>query len=252
MSNEFKEKTVIVTGAGNGIGRAIAIAFAKEGANVVVSDVSKEVGEETVEIIRKESGEAIFIKADVGNGSEIKELVKKTVSTFGRLDYAVNNAGIEGEVAPIADYPEEIWDSVIRINLKGVWLGLKYQIPAILETGGGAIVNIASMEGIIAFPGLSPYVAAKHGVNGITKAVALEYMKAGVRVNSICPGVIDTKMIDRLTEEVPQVDDLVTLSPAGRKGRPEEIAEAAVWLCSNKASFVNGHTLVVDGGYVIQ
>ena len=252
MSNEFKEKTVIVTGAGNGIGRAIAIAFANEGANVVVSDVSKEGGEETVEIIRKESGEAIFIKADVGNGSEIKELVKKTVSTFGRLDYAVNNAGIEGEVAPIADYPEEIWDSVIRINLKGVWLGLKYQIPAILETGGGAIVNIASMEGIIAFPGISPYVAAKHGVNGITKAVALEYMKAGVRVNSICPGIIDTKMINRLTEEVPQVDDLVTLSPAGRKGRPEEIAEAAVWLCSNKASFVNGHTLVVDGGYVIQ
>ena len=252
MSNEFKEKTVIVTGAGNGIGRAIAIAFANEGANVVVSDVSKEGGEETVEIIRKESGEAIFIKADVGNGSEIKELVKKTVSTFGRLDYAVNNAGIEGEVAPIADYPEEIWDSVIRISLKGVWLGLKYQIPAILETGGGAIVNIASMEGIIAFPGISPYVAAKHGVNGITKAVALEYMKAGVRVNSICPGVIDTKMIDRLTDELPQVDDLVTLSPAGRKGRPEEIAQAAVWLCSNKASFVNGHTLVVDGGYVIQ
>jgi NAD(P)-dependent dehydrogenase (short-subunit alcohol dehydrogenase family) len=252
MSNEFKGKTVIVTGAGNGIGRAIAIAFANEGTNVVVSDISKEGGEETVEIIKKKNEEAIFIKADVGNGSEIKELVKKTVSTFGRLDYAVNNAGIEGEVAPIADYSEEIWDRVIRINLKGVWLGLKYQIPAILETGGGAIVNIASMEGIIAFPYVSPYVAAKHGVNGITKAAALEYMKAGVRVNSVCPGPIDTKMLGRLTEEVPQIDDLVNMSPAGRKGRPEEIAQAAIWLCSTKASFVNGHTLVVDGGYVIQ
>lgn len=253
MSGLFDGKTALVTGAAGGIGRATAVTFAEKGAGIVVSDISVEGGEETVRIIKGMGGEAIFVKADVSKSTEVEALVKASVDRFGRLDAAVNNAGIEGNPLPIADCPEEEWDKVISVNLKGVWLCMKHEIVRMRKQGGGAIVNIASIEGLIAFPGLSPYVGSKHGVNGITKTAALEYAAENIRVNSVCPGVIDTEMIDRLHSPLGEgLDTIIEMSPAARKGTPEEIAKAAVWLCSDEASFVNGHHMVVDGGFIIQ
>jgi NAD(P)-dependent dehydrogenase (short-subunit alcohol dehydrogenase family) len=252
QQHQLENKVAVITGGSSGIGKATALAFARENAKVVVSDISVEAAEETVRMIEALGSEATFVKADVAKESEIKALIQATVEAYGSLDCAVNNAGIEGDVIPIAESPLEDWERVIRINLTGVWLSMKYEIQQMLRQGGGAIVNMASMEGLIAFPGISPYVASKHGVNGITKTAALEYSQAKIRVNSVCPGVIDTGMIDRLEKPVPEIETLVAMSPAGRKGRPEEIAEAVIWLCSDAASFVNGHTMMVDGGYVIQ
>ncbi len=252
MAEQFDGKVALVTGSGNGIGRATALAFAREKARIVVSDIDAEAGEETVRMIQGLGSEAIFVKADVGEESDIRALVEAAVKAYGALDCAVNNAGIEGEVLPIADNPVENWERVLRINLTGVWLSMKYEIRQMLKQGGGAIVNMASIEGLIAFPGASPYVAAKHGVNGITKTAALELMQANIRVNSVCPGFIDTAMVDRIKTPVPELEAVISMSPAGRKGRPDEIAEAVIWLCSDKASFVSGHTLTVDGAYVVQ
>ena len=252
MAGQFDGKVALVTGSGNGIGRATALAFAREKARIVVSDIDVEAGEETVRMIQALGAEAAFVKADVAEESDIKALVEASVKAYGSLDCAVNNAGIEGDILPIAENPVENWERVIRINLTGVWLSMKYEIQQMLKQGGGAIVNMASIEGLIAFPGASPYVAAKHGVNGITKTAALELMQSNIRVNSVCPGFIDTAMVDRLVTPVPEIEDVIAMSPAARRGRPEEIAEAVIWLCSDRASFVSGHTMAVDGGYVVQ
>lgn len=246
-------KVAIVTGAASGIGRASAQAFAREGAKVIVSDVVVEGGEETVKMIKASGGEATFVRCDVAKTADVEALVKAAVDTYGKLDCANNNAGIEGPMAPTADYAEADWDRVIAINLKGVWLSMKHEIRAMLATGGGAIVNTSSIAGLVGFQGLTAYSASKFGVNGITKVAALEYAKAGIRVNSVCPGVIQTPMVDRLVAAHPEMEPaLIAGTPLGRVGQPMEIAEAVLWLCSDKASFATGHNMVVDGAFTAQ
>jgi len=251
MAGRVDGKVALVTGGGSGIGRATALVFAREGAKVVVADIVVAGGEETVRLIKAAGGEAVFIKADVSKAAEVEALVKKTVETHGRLDCAFNNAGIEGEVAQTPNCTEENWDRTIAINLKGVWLCLKYEIPQMLKQGGGAIVNTASVAGLVGFQGTPAYVASKHGVAGLTKTAALEYAKAGIRVNAVCPGVIHTPMVERAFSASPQMAEAaIAMEPVGRLGKPEEIAEAVVWLCSDAASFVTGLPMVVDGGLV--
>ncbi|MFO8101313.1 MAG: SDR family oxidoreductase [Dehalococcoidia bacterium] len=246
-------KVALVTGAGAGIGRAAALAFAREGANVVVSDVIVDGGEETVKQVQESGGEATFVRTDVSRSADVEAMVKKTIDTYGRLDYAANNAGINGPITALADCTEEDWDKVMGVNLKGVWLCMKYEIPWMLEAGGGAIVNTASMAGIVGFPAQPPYVTSKHGVIGLTRTAALDYGSRGIRVNAVCPGVIHTTMVESLLDTIPDIiDSLNKQAPVGRIGQPGEIAEAIVWLCSDAASFVTGHALAVDGGYVIQ
>jgi NAD(P)-dependent dehydrogenase (short-subunit alcohol dehydrogenase family) len=253
MAGRVEGKVALVTGGGSGIGRATALAFAREGAKVVVADVVAEGGEETVRLIKAAGGEAIFVKADVATAAEVEALVKKAVDTYGRLDCAFNNAGIEGEIGQTADCTEENWDRVVDIDLKGVWLCMKYEIPQMLKQGSGAIVNTASVAGLVGFQGIPAYVAAKHGVNGLTKTAALEYAKSGIRVNAVCPGVIHTPMVERAFKANPQMAESATaIEPVGRLGKPEEIAEAVVWLCSDAASFVTGLPMAVDGGLVAQ
>lgn len=249
----FDEKVAIVTGASTGIGRATALAFAREGARGVVADVPVAGGDETVRLIKKAGGQATFVKTDVSKTADVKVMVQEAVRTYGRLDCAFNNAGIEGAAAPIVDNTEENFDRVIGINLKGVWLCMKYEIPEMLKQKGGAIVNCSSIAGLVGFPGITPYVASKHGVVGLTKTAALEYAKSGIRVNAVCPGVIRTPMIERFTGGKAEAEAQLTAGePVGRMGAPEEIAEAVVWLCSDAASFVTGHPMVVDGGWVAQ
>ncbi|MGJ8590408.1 MAG: SDR family oxidoreductase [Yoonia sp.] len=249
-------KVALVTGSGAGIGRATALKFAEEGAKVVVSDINRLGGEETVSLITTGGGEAVFVKADVSKPDEVNVLISEAVNAFGRLDCACNNAGIEGKIAPLADQSVEDFDQVLSINLRGVFLCLQAEIRQML-TGGGTIVNLASVAGLIGFPGLSPYVATKHGVNGLTKNAALEYGKNGIRVNSVCPGGIDTRMLDSLAEQSTggaqsSHEMMDPLHPIGRIGTPEEVAELIVWLCSPRASFVTGANIPVDGGYVAQ
>jgi len=253
MAGLVTGKVALVTGASSGIGRASALAFAREGARVVVADVSVEGGEETVRLIQQNGGEAVFVKTDVSQAGEVEALIARAVATYGRLDCAYNNAGIEGSAATTIDYAEEPWDRVIAINLKGVWLCMKYEIPQMLKQGGGAIVNTSSAAGLVGTRGGAAYVASKHGVIGLTRTAALEYAKAGVRVNAICPGAIDTPMMGRIIGQRPQrAERMAAAEPVGRMGRPEEIAEAVVWLCSPAASFVTGHAMAVDGGMTAQ
>lgn len=243
----------IVTGASTGIGRAAARRYAEEGSRVVAADVNAEEGERTVEMIEDGGGEATFVEADVSDPTEVEATVDAALETYGGLDFAFNNAGIEGKTALAADQPLDNWEQVIGVNLKGVFLGMKYQIPAMLEDGGGAIVNNSSIAGVVGYQGLTPYVASKHGVLGLTKTAAAEYSREGVRVNAICPGVIDTPMVERAKEASPEmIEQTEAATPIGRLGEPEEIGDAAVWLCSDDASFVTGESLVVDGGYVTQ
>ena len=249
----FENKVALVTGGGSGIGRACALAFAREGAKVVVADVMERGGEETVQMIREAGGESIFVKTDVSKAADVEALVKRAVDTYGRLDCGINNAGIEGINAPTADYTEENWNRVININLKGVWLCMKYEIPEMQKQGGGAIVNMASVAGLVGFQGMPAYCASKGGIIQLTKVAALEYAKAGIRVNAVCPGVIRTPMVERLTGGNPETEAQFTvMEPVGRMGTPEEIAESVVWLCSDAASFVTGHPMVVDGGLTAQ
>lgn len=254
MPDQLREKVALVTGAGSGIGRATALAAAGEGAKVLVSDVAVEGGEETVRQIEAAGGEAAFVRADVSKAAEVEALVKSAVETFGRLDCAVNNAGIEGALAPTADYPEEDWERVLAVNLTGVYLCMKHEIPRMLEAGGGSIVNVASILGMVGFATAPAYTAAKHGVVGLSKVAALDYSAQGIRVNTLCPAFIETPMVmERGIEAGTHPEayrQLAELHPIGRLGKSEEIAEAAIWLCSDAASFVTGHAMMADGGYV--
>ncbi|WP_242916467.1 SDR family oxidoreductase [Pontibacter liquoris] len=249
MENQFQDKVALVTGASSGIGQATAIMFAQRGARVAVADWME--APETMRAIEAAGGQALFIKCDVSDNSQVQAMVAQTLSTFGRLDYAFNNAGIEGASAPTHEVTEENFDKVIGINLKGVWLCMKYEIAHMLGQGKGTIVNCSSIAGVIGFPGIAAYTASKHGVIGLTKTAALEYATSGLRVNAVCPGVIQTPMIDRFVEKNHTTKEAMASSePIGRCGTPEEIAEAALWLCSDASSFTTGHALVVDGGWV--
>ena len=246
-------KAALVTGGGSGLGRASAIALARAGATVTVADVDEQGGNETAALVFEETGgDADFVRADVTQADEVAAMVDKAVARWGRLDCALNNAGTTGASAPTADYTLDDWNRAIALNLTGVFLCLKYELPAMLERGG-AIVNMASGAGLVGFPGLPAYVASKHGVVGLTRAAALEYASQGVRVNAICPGSTRTPMLEGFMGGDEQVERMMTRAvPLGRLGRPEEIADAVVWLCSDAASFVVGHALAVDGGSVIQ
>jgi NAD(P)-dependent dehydrogenase (short-subunit alcohol dehydrogenase family) len=249
----FSGKVALVTGGASGIGRASAQLFAKEGASVVVSDVALEGGQQTVRLIEEDGGEASFVEADVSKAAQVEALVRRPVEAHGRLDYAFNNAGIEGRMATnTADYPEEDWDRVIGVNLKGVWLCMKHEIAQMLKQGGGSIVNNSSVEGLVGLEGTSAYAASKHGVVGLTKTAALEYAQSGIRVNAVCPGLIRTPMVERYTEGDAETEAqwAAIFEPVGRMGSAEEVAEAVVWLCSEAASFVTGHAMAVDGGFL--
>lgn len=245
-------QVALVTGAASGIGRASAIALARAGARVMVSDINEPGGRETLDLIERSGGEGAFRAADVADGEQVASLVAATLETFGRLDCAHNNGGIEGRLATVVDYSEDDWDQVIDINLKGVWWAMKHQIPAMLANGGGAIVNTASVSGLKGFPPLLPaYVASKFGVVGLTAVTARSYASQGIRVNAICPGAIDTPMLDRIGDGARSLGiAMVAENPTGRLGSPAEVAEAVVWLCSDAASFVNGQTLTIDGGFL--
>lgn len=252
-----ENKVTLITGAAAGIGRATALKFAEEGASLVLSDVNVEGGEETVKLIEKAGGKAVFINADISQAKDVAALILKVVDTYGRLDCACNIAGIEGKVGPFTEQSEEDFDRVIAVNLRGTFLCLQAEINQMLKDGGGAIVSIASIAGLIGFAGLSPYVASKHAITGLTKNAALEYSKLGVRVNAVCPGGIDTRMLDSLADQISDgtvsaEDMLSSLHPIGRIGTPDEVAELMVWLCSDRASFVTGAIIPVDGGYVAQ
>jgi NAD(P)-dependent dehydrogenase (short-subunit alcohol dehydrogenase family) len=248
----FSGKVALVTGGASGIGRACAQLFAREGASVVVSDVALEGGHETVRLIEEDGGEASFVEADVSKAAQVEALVGRALEAYGRLDYAFNNAGIEGRMATnTADYSEEDWDRVIAVNLKGVWLCMKHEIPQMLSQGAGSIVNNSSVEGLVGLQGTSAYAASKHGVVGLTKTAALEYAQSGIRVNAVCPGLIRTPMVERYSRGDAEIEaQFAAVEPVGRMGTPEEVAEAVVWLCSESASFVTGHAMAVDGAYV--
>ena len=254
MAGTLEGKTALVTGGGSGIGRAASLAYSREGARVVVVDVNVEGGEETVQRIKESGGEATLVHADVSSNAGTQAMVAETVERFGRLDCAFNNAGISGgrDRNLTADYTQDDWDRVIGVNLTGVWLSMKAEIPQMLAQGGGAIVNTASIMGLIATPGSVAYMAAKHGVVGLTKAAALEYAKDNLRVNAVCPGYIDTLLLQPLFANEDRKEQVVSSHPVGRLGQPEEIAEAVIWLSSDAASFVTGHSMSVDGGYVAQ
>jgi NAD(P)-dependent dehydrogenase (short-subunit alcohol dehydrogenase family) len=250
MSKQFEGKVALVTGAGSGIGRATAIAFAREGAMVAVADRTPPGGDETVAMIEAEGGKAIVVWGDVAIDEQVEKLVADTVKAFGRLDFAFNNAGIEGVTAVTHEYPVDQFDRVIAVNLKGVFLGMKHQVPAMLANGGGVIINCSSVAGLVGFPGSAAYVASKHAVVGISKTAALDYAQIGIRVNAICPGVIDTPMVDRALGESPEADAVIRkMQPLGRPGQPEEIASAVLWLCSEGAAFTTGQAIAVDGGF---
>jgi NAD(P)-dependent dehydrogenase (short-subunit alcohol dehydrogenase family) len=248
--NKTGKKTAIVTGASSGIGRSCALLYIREGLNVVVSDINEEGGEETVRMVKEKGGEAVFIPADVSKPGDCENLVKKTMSTYGRLDCVCNNAGFLGESNPIADFSIEGWHKVIEINLSGVFYSMKYQIPAMLENGGGAIVNMGSIASKIAYANSCAYVAAKHGMLGLTRNAAIEYSNKGVRVNAVGPAAIRTPMIEFVENDPETKDAMIHKHPIGRFGEPDEVAELVVWLTSDKASFITGSFYPIDGGYL--
>lgn len=252
MPGRFEGKVALVTGGSSGIGRAAALAFAREGARVVVADVTA-AGEETAAQIRAGSGDGVFVRADVSSAADVAAMVRAVVRHYGGLDAAFNNAGIEGRMAPTVDCTEENFDRTIAVNLKGIFLCMKHEIPEMLKRGGGAIVNNASVAALVGFAGLPAYCASKGGIVQLTRTAALELAQSGIRVNAVCPGVIRTPMVDRLTENVPAVEaQFIALEPVARMGRPEEVAAAVLYLCSDEASFVTGIAMPVDGGFVAQ
>ena len=248
MGNSFKDKVVLITGGSFGIGKATALLFAAKGAKIVLVDWVE--NPETVEEIEALGTQVLFIKCDVSKTEAVKFMIARVVIVFGRLDYAFNNAGIEGISASMTEGTEENWDKIMAVNLKGIWNCMKFQIPEMQKTGQGAIVNCASIAGLRGYRGLSAYVASKHGIIGLTKTAALECAQQGIRINAVCPGAIKTAMIDRLTGHQKEVEaQFVAQEPMGRLGQPEEVAQAVLWLCSNQASFITGHALTVDGGW---
>ncbi len=248
----MKDKVALMTGGTSGIGRATALAFARAGAKVVVSGRRENEGQQVVDEIKRTGGEAIFIKADVSDEADVKALIQRTMETYRRLDYAFNNAGVEQAMTPLTEQTEETFEQVMNVNVKGVLLSMKHEIPALLKTGGGAIVNTASVAGLIGFPTMPIYVASKHAVIGLTKSVALEYAKQNVRVNAVAPAAIETRMYEEVAA-TPEVKEMFAAAhPIGRIGHPDEVANAVVYLCSDGASFITGHTLTVDGGYTAQ
>jgi NAD(P)-dependent dehydrogenase (short-subunit alcohol dehydrogenase family) len=258
MAGQLAGKVMLVTGGASGIGRSTALACAREGAKLVIADTQEEGGHHTVHRITDHGGEAIFVQTDVTQASAVDALIAKAVERYGRLDCAHNNAGISGrgiagdQRALTAEYPDERWHQVIAINLTGVWLCMKYELQQMLKQGGGAIVNTASIGGLVALPGNAAYVASKHGVVGLTRTAAVEYAKQGIRVNCVCPGYIETPMTAPGMQDPDRMALMRASEPVGRMGHPTEVAAAVVWLCSNAASFVTGHTMAVDGGYLAQ
>lgn len=249
---DFSGKVAFVTGAGSGIGRTTALAFARQGASVVVADISEQDIQETARLIEKQGGRVLAVTCNVTRAEDVQAALHKTIETFGRLDAAFNNAGVEQLPTPAADLTEGEWNRIIGIDLTGVFLCMKYEIPLMLGQGGGAIVNTSSGAGVKGFPGGAAYVAAKHGVVGLTKSAALDYASQNIRINAVCPGIIDTHMIKRAFGDTPEGHQAVLAQePIGRMGRPEEIANAVLWLCSDAASFAVGHALVIDGGQTV-
>jgi NAD(P)-dependent dehydrogenase (short-subunit alcohol dehydrogenase family) len=251
MTTELRGKVGLVTGGTSGIGRETAVLFAKAGVNVVVAGRREPEGKETIELVRAAGSEGLFVKTDVSQASEVDSLIQKTVQRFGRLDVAFNNAGTEGVWVSLIRQTEEDWDQTIDINLKGVWLCLKYEIRQMLKQGGGgAIVNMASVQGLVGSAGAAAYTASKHGVIGLTQAAALETARNGIRINAVCPAAIETPMSERIFG-APEVHKFVlSCHPVGRFGRPAEVAEAVLWMCSDRASFMTGQCLVLDGGFL--
>ena len=251
MRKSMESRVALVTGSASGIGRGIALVFAKEGAKVVVTtDKNVEGGQETVNMIKKEGGDAIFVQADLLQSSQVEKLINRAVEVYGRLDCACNNAGIAGIRVPFIEFPEDQWNLVIETDLKSVWLCMKYEIPQMLKQGKGAIVNISSAAGLKPNKGSTAYCSAKHGIIGLTKMAALEYAEAGIRVNTVCPGPIRTPLVEDLCKKHPEREAwYISTTPMRRMGTPEEIGEAVVWLCSDASSYITGITLPVDGGY---
>ena len=247
--DRLKNKVAIITGGGSGIGRATCVLFAREGAKVVVADYAAEGGLETVQQITAANGEAIFVQADVSKSADVRNMIGATVRAYGRLDVLFNNAGIEGPSNKLAHYSEEDWDRVVAIDLTAVFLGMKYAIPEMARQGGGAIISTASVAGLVAFPGSAAYAAAKAGVIQLTRLAAIEYADKNIRVNCICPGVIQTPMVQRVMGDRP-VEQVVRMEPIGRLGKPEDIANAALFLASDESSFATGAPFIIDGGYV--